>query len=130
MYLQVTLDHAAHLRDLLGVVELLDADHLRVHALGEIARFVEHVGDAARHAGAEVAPGGAEHDHVAAGHVLAAVIAHGFDDRVHAAVAHGEALARHAADVDLAARSRRRAPTLPMMMFSSGTNVDPPAGTR
>ena len=48
-------------------------------------------------------PGRPEHDHAAAGHVLAAVIAHALDHRVDAAVAHAEALARHAADVGLAA---------------------------
>ena len=87
-----------------GVFELLDGHHLLVHAAGEIARFVEHVGDAAGHARGEIAPGRAEHDHAAAGHVLAAVIAHRLDDRIGAAVAHAEALARHAADVGLAAR--------------------------
>jgi hypothetical protein len=39
----------------------------------------------------------------AAGHVFAAVVADGFDDGVHAAVADAEALAGHAADVGLAA---------------------------
>src|SRR5690606_9453656 len=58
----------------------------------------------ARHAGTEVPPRGAEHDHVAARHVLAAVVADGVHDRVHSAVAHAEALARHAADVRLSAR--------------------------
>ena len=48
-------------------------------------------------------PARTEHDDAAAGHVFAAVIADGFDDRMHAAVAHAEALARHAADVRLAA---------------------------
>ena len=51
----------------------------------------------------EVAPGAAEHDDAAAGHVLAAVVAHALDDGVDAAVAHAEALAGHAADVGLAA---------------------------
>ena len=64
---------------------------------------VQHVGDAARHAGGEVAPRRAEHDDAPAGHVLAAVVAHALDDGAGAAVADAEALAGHAADVRLAA---------------------------
>ena len=67
------------------------------------------VGDAARHAGGEVAPGVAQHDHDAAGHVFAAVVAGAFDHRDRARVAHGEALAGDALEIGLAARSRRRA---------------------
>src|SRR6185437_13282502 len=100
----MALYHPAHARDFLRVLQLLDRHHLRVDLAREVPRLVEHVGDAARHAGAEVAAGGAEHQHVAAGHVLAAVIADRLDDRIGAAVAHGEPLARHAADVGLAAR--------------------------
>ena len=48
--------------------------------LGEVAGFIEHVGDAAAHAGGEVAAGLAEHDDQAVGHVFAAVIAEAFDD--------------------------------------------------
>ena len=82
---------------------------LAVAAPREVLRRVEHVGDAAAHAGGEVAPGLAEDDDAAAGHVLAAVIADAFDDRRRAAVAHGEPLAGDAAEERLAARSRRRA---------------------
>ena len=64
---------------------------------------VEHVGDAAAHAGGEVAAGPAEHDDASAGHVLAAVIADAFDDGERAAVADGEAFAGDAAEVRLAA---------------------------
>ena len=48
-------------------------------------------------------PVGAEHDHAAAGHVLAAVVADALDDRGGAGVAHAEALAHDAAQEDLAA---------------------------
>ena len=58
----------------------------------------------ARHAGREVAAAVPEHDHAAAGHVLAAMVADTLDDRVHATVADGEALAGHPAHVGLAAR--------------------------
>ena len=64
---------------------------------------VPDVGDAAAHAGGEVAARGAEHDDAAAGHVLAAVVADAFDDRVGAAVAHGEPLGGAAAEQGRAA---------------------------
>src|SRR6185312_16466328 len=51
----------------------------------------------------EVAPGGTDDDHPAAGHVLAAVIAHPFDDGAGAAVADTEPLAGDAADEGLTA---------------------------
>ena len=71
-------------RSTLAVVAALD---------GEVAGFIEHVGDAAAHAGGEVAAALAEHDDQAVGHVFAAVIAEAFDDGGGAGVAHGEALA-------------------------------------
>src|SRR5205823_12172032 len=64
--------------------------------------LVEHIGDAARHAGGEIAPGLAEHHHDAAGHVFAAVVAGAFDHRDGARVAHREALAGDAAEIALA----------------------------
>jgi hypothetical protein len=39
-----------------------EIDHGEIAALGEIARLVEDIGDAARHAGGEIAPGLADHD--------------------------------------------------------------------
>ena len=94
---------------------------------GEVAVLVEHVGDAAGHAGAEVAAGRAEHDDAAAGHVFAAVIADGFDDGVHAAVAHAEALAGHAADVGFAAgRAVERDVADDDVLL--GANVEPAGG--
>ena len=65
---------------------------------------VEHPGDAAGHAGREVAPGLAEHDDRAAGHVLAAVVADALGDDRGAGVADAEPLADPAADEDLARR--------------------------
>ena len=75
----------------------------RLQRRGEAAVVVEHVGDAAAHAGGEVAPGPAEHDDAPAGHVLAAVVADALDDHRGAAVADAEPLAGDAADVTLAA---------------------------
>ena len=47
---------------------------------------------------AKLRPVGPEHDHPAAGHVLAAVVADALHDRPRARVAHGEALTRQAAE--------------------------------
>src|SRR5690606_26487188 len=55
-----------------------------------------------RHPGREVAPGLAEDDDDAAGHVFAAVVAGALDHRDRARVAHREALARDAVEVGLA----------------------------
>src|SRR5262249_47515407 len=63
---------------------------------------VEQEALATGHPGAEVPPMRTEHDHRAAGHVLAGVVAHPFDDGDGARVADGEALARSARDVELA----------------------------
>src|SRR5690606_4424532 len=76
----------------LVVAELLELDHAHVAARRERPVLVEDVGDAAAHARAEVAAGLPEHDHAAARHVLAAVIADPLDDGDASAVAHGEAL--------------------------------------
>ena len=63
---------------------------------------VVDIGDAARHAGGEVAADLAEHDDDAAGHVFAAMVAGALDDGDRAGVAHREALAGHAVEEGLA----------------------------
>src|SRR5580692_2502474 len=100
---EMLFNHGPDLGDLGGRLEFFDAHHLRVDAGGKIAAFVEHVGDAARHAGRKIAAGRAEHDDASAGHVFATVITHGLDHGVDAAVADREALTRHAAEVGFAA---------------------------
>src|SRR5207344_3344542 len=70
-----------------------------VAEFGEVAAFVQHIGDAAGHAGREVAPGLAQHHDDAAGHVLAAMIAGAFDHRDRTGVTHGKALAGDAAEI-------------------------------
>src|SRR4051812_18539818 len=102
--LAVLLDQRADLGEVV-VARILEVDDLLVAALRELALRVEHERHAAAHARREVAAGRAEHDHAAAGHVLAAVIADALDDRAHARVAHGEALAGQAAE-ERAARGR------------------------
>ena len=73
-----------------------------IAALGEIAVLVEHIGDAARHAGREIAAGVADDDDDAARHIFAAVIAGALDDRDRAGVAHRETLAGDAAEIAFA----------------------------
>ena len=73
-----------------------------LHKLRQLAQVVVDVGDAAAHAGGEVAAGAADDDDAAAGHVFAAMIAAAFDDGFRAGVADAEAFADDAADVDLA----------------------------
>src|SRR5690606_14146059 len=86
-----------------AVFDRLELDHLHVAARSKGAVLVEHVGDAAAHAGCEVSTRLAEDDDATSGHVLAAVVAHALDDRVAARVTDTEALRRDAAEVRLAA---------------------------
>jgi hypothetical protein len=86
------------------VLELLERDHVLVHARVEGARLVQDVGDAVRHARAEVAAGAADDDDDAARHVLAAVVARALDDRRRPGVANGEPVARLAGGEETAAR--------------------------
>ena len=73
-----------------------------LHSCLNCALRVVDVGDAARHAGGEVAPGLAQHHDHAAGHVFAAMVAAAFDHRDGAGVAHREALAGDALEIRLA----------------------------
>src|SRR5438874_870745 len=98
-------NHALYYLDLVGILQLEELDHLQVAVPMKIAGLIEHIGDAARHTRGEVPSRGAKHHHAPARHVLAAMIADRLDYGVDAAVAHTEALARHAADVRLAAGS-------------------------
>src|SRR2546421_1053112 len=95
--LDVAADQVAHEGDLVGLLERAELDHPQVAAALEIAVDVADVGDAARHAGGEVAAAGAEHHDAPAGHVLAAVVADALHHGMGAAVAHREPLAGHAA---------------------------------
>jgi hypothetical protein len=87
-----------------AVVEVVETDQVGVAAAGERTTLVEYVGDAAAHAGGEVAAGLAQDHDPAAGHVLAAVVADPLDHRVGAGVAYGEPLAGLAAEERSAAR--------------------------
>ena len=105
---------AAQLGPILGSLDLAQAHELRVRALGQAAQPVVHVRDAARSCPApKLRPVLPEHDDHAAGHVLAAVVAHALHHRARAGVAHREALARPARARTARRRSRRRAPCCP-----------------
>src|SRR5829696_10597661 len=101
--LAVLLNERTDLGQVVGG-RILEVDEAAVEVRGELALGVEHVGDPAAHAGGEVAPGRAEHDHAAAGHVLAAVVTRALDDRAGARVAHREALAGEPAEERAPAR--------------------------
>src|SRR5262245_42718278 len=80
-------------------------DHGEIAALGEVARFIENIGNAARHAGGKIASGIADHQYAAAGHVFAAMIADALDDSNCSGIAHRKALAGNAAEITFAADS-------------------------
>ena len=82
--------------------QLFQLDLGQVAALLEIAGLVINIGDAARHAGGEIAPGLAQHRHHAAGHIFAAMIAGAFDYGHRAGIAHRKTLARHALEIGFA----------------------------
>ena len=84
--------------------ERLDVDQLRVEALCEGAIRIVDEGNAPRHAGTEVAPGGPEDHHPTPGHVLAPVVADALHDRDGTRVAYAEPLAHLTPDENLAAR--------------------------
>src|SRR5580704_627183 len=77
----------------------LQFDHRHVATLSEGPRLVEHVGNAAGHAGRKIAASLTNYDDDAAGHVLAAVIADALDDSDRPGVAHAEPLAGYPAEV-------------------------------
>src|SRR5258708_21738359 len=78
-----------------------ELDHRHVAELVEVARLVQHISHPARHPGGKIAPGLAEHDHDAAGHVFAAMIAGALDDSHGAGIAHRKAFAGDAAEIAL-----------------------------
>src|SRR2546422_1477157 len=82
----------------------LDRDKGVVHTPLDLTIRIVNETPAARHAGAEVSPNGAEHHDGAPRHVLARVIPSALDDRERAAVANGEPLAGSPGAVELTSR--------------------------
>ena len=76
----------------------IEIHHVRVAAFGQVARFIQHVCDTARHAGRKIQTGLAEYDDAAASHVFATVITDALDDGERAAVADTKALGRTATE--------------------------------
>ena len=101
----VTLEQAREALHVVGL-ELEQAHELAVH---QALVRIEQERLAAGHARAEVAPVRSEHDHRAARHVLAGVVADALDDRDGARVPHGEPLARPSRRRTARLRSPRRA---------------------
>src|SRR5487761_68617 len=99
----VLLDERAHDAQVLRL-ELLERDLVVVATLRECSLHVEDVGDAAAHAGGEVASRRPEHDDDAARHVLAAVVANTLDNDGRTGVAYREPLADEAAEERTPAR--------------------------
>src|ERR1039458_8269148 len=97
-------EQGADFVDVVGVGQRLQIHAgLVAAARGEVALIVVDVGDAAAHAGGEIAAGGTEDDDEAVGHVFAAVVADAFNDGGSAGVADSEALAADAVEEDFAA---------------------------
>ena len=65
--------------------------------------FIQHIGDAARHAGCKVIANRAKNDYSAASHILAAMVADSLHNSGCARIAHTESFARHAGNVCFAA---------------------------
>ena len=93
---------AAPLHHLVFARDRLEIDHGEVAAPLEIALLIQHIGDAARHAGGEIASRRPDHHHHAAGHIFAAMVAGAFDHGDGAGIAHGKALAGDAAEIAFA----------------------------
>src|SRR5581483_8951982 len=79
----------------------VERDRFLVAVTGKRAVFVENVRDTARHTRGKITTRLPEHDNTATGHVLTSVISDAFNHCPYAAVAHSEALSRHAANVSL-----------------------------
>ena len=85
-----------------AVLDQRELHHVHVAEIVERVVGVINVGHAAAHSSGEVAPRPSEHHHATARHILAAVVARALDDGDGPRVAHAEALAHLAIDVELA----------------------------
>src|SRR5581483_100171 len=102
MRLEIARETVDALIDHLFRQHRLELYHREIAQIREVAGLVQHIGDAARHAGREVAPRFAEHHHDAAGHVFAAMIARALDHRDRAGIADRKALAGNATEIAFA----------------------------
>src|SRR5690242_10256465 len=86
--------------NLIGILQLFQADQLHVAARMKITRFIQDIGNPTTHAGGKIASSLAENHDFSAGHVFATVIADGLDNGVDTGVADGKTFAGHAANID------------------------------
>ena len=77
----MAFDEQSKLFSLIGF-DFFETHHLRVAADGEITDFIKNVSDSAAHACGEIAPGGAQHDNPAAGHVFTTMVTNAFNNGV------------------------------------------------
>ena len=96
------LDEGAELGDVVGLRQGVRHHLVLVEAHIEVVVLVQHVGDAAGHAGRKIFACGAQDHHPAAGHILAAVVPHALHHGDGAGVADAEPLAGAAVDKRLA----------------------------
>src|SRR5215510_8239531 len=98
----VTLDHLLDVGYLLGILEGLEGYCVEITSAAQIASLVQHVSDPAGHASGKVATRLTKHHHASTRHILTAMVPNGFYHGPYTAIAHPEALARHAADIRFA----------------------------
>ncbi len=81
-----------------------EIDRIQIAALfREVSALVEDVGDAAAHACGKISSAGSEDQHKSIRHVLAAMIAHAFDDGGRSGVADRKTFSSHAVEEGFAA---------------------------
>ena len=90
----VQFDQAPQVGNVGGIFDALKLNGLGIAPGIEAALRIPDIGDPPGHAGGEIPPGRTQNHRAPAGHVLAAMIAHAFDDRLGAAVANAETLGR------------------------------------
>src|ERR1700730_15892504 len=86
-------NHSAQRLALARVVNALQLDQFCIAARGKLLWGIQDVRNAIGHASSEVLPGLTEHHNHTTGHILAAMIAHTFDNGNRSTVTHSKALA-------------------------------------
>jgi len=94
----VVLDETTNERDLLGLLDRGEFDHLLVDLLFEVLVNVEHVGNTSGHTGSEVATSRSENENTTASHVLASVVTDTLNNGCSTGVTHTETLSSNTAE--------------------------------
>src|SRR5437879_13333483 len=95
--LTIIVEQRLDLLRFVGESDALQPHHLAVDSAGEATLLIVDIGDAARHARAEIAPCRAQHDDRTASHIFAAVVPYAFDDGHGPTITHCKALTHLAA---------------------------------